>query len=88
MGENGAGKTTLAKILMGLYEPTSGRILVDGIDLNEVAPADWHRRIGAVFRDFTRYQASVRENIGFGRPVAKTGDCTGLSETCRDTRAG
>ena len=66
VGENGAGKTTLAKILMGLYQPTSGRIVVDGVDLKEIALADWYRRIGAVFQNFTRYQASVRENIGFG----------------------
>ena len=66
VGENGAGKTTLAKILMGLYEPTSGRIVVDGVDLKEIALADWYRRIGAVFQNFTRYQASLRENIGFG----------------------
>ena len=66
VGENGAGKTTLAKILMGLYEPTSGRIVVDGVDLKEIALADWYRRIGAVFQNFTRYQVSVRENIGFG----------------------
>ena len=66
VGENGAGKTTLAKLLMGLYEPTSGRILVDGVDLKEIALADWYRRIGAVFQNFTRYQVSLRENIGFG----------------------
>ena len=66
VGENGAGKTTLAKLLMGLYEPTSGRIVVDGVDLKEIALADWYRRIGAVFQNFTWYQASVRENIGFG----------------------
>ena len=66
VGENGAGKTTLAKILMGLYEPTSGRVVVDGVDLSEMALADWYRRIGAVFQNFTRYQVSVRENIGFG----------------------
>ena len=66
VGENGAGKTTLAKLLMGLYEPTSGRIVVDGVDLKEIALADWYRRIGAVFQNFTRYQVSLRENIGFG----------------------
>ncbi len=53
-------------ILMGLYEPTSGRIVVDGVDLKEIALADWYRRIGAVFQNFTRYQVSLRENIGFG----------------------
>ena len=66
VGENGAGKTTLAKILMGLYQPTSGRIVVDAVDLKEIALADWYRRIGAVFQNFTRYQVSLRENIGFG----------------------
>ncbi len=66
VGENGAGKTTLAKLLMGLYQPTSGRITVDGVDLNEIALADWYRRIGAVFQNFTRYQVTGRENIGFG----------------------
>ena len=53
VGENGAGKTTLAKILMGLYQPTSGRIVVDGVDLKEIALADWNRRIGA-FSNTTR----------------------------------
>ncbi|MBI3969893.1 MAG: ABC transporter ATP-binding protein [Chloroflexi bacterium] len=66
VGENGAGKTTLAKLLMGLYEPSAGRILVDGVDLRDVAPAEWHRRIGAVFQDFLRYQSSMRENIAVG----------------------
>ena len=66
VGENGAGKTTLVKLLMGLYQPTEGRILVDGIDLRELAPSDWYRRFGTVFQDFLRYQAAVRDNITFG----------------------
>jgi ATP-binding cassette subfamily B protein len=66
VGENGAGKSTLVKLLMGLYRPTAGRILVDGVDLREIAPADWYRRIGTVFQDFARYQTSVRHNIGVG----------------------
>ena len=66
VGENGAGKTTLIKLLLGLYRPTAGRILVDGVDLNEVAPDDWYRRFGTVFQDFVRYQTTVRENIVFG----------------------
>ena len=66
VGENGAGKTTLVKLLMGLYRPTSGRILVDGVDLTDIAPADWYKKFGTVFQDFLRYQTSVQENITFG----------------------
>ena len=66
VGENGAGKTTLIKLLLGLYRPAAGRILVDGVDLNELALADWYRRFGTVFQDFVRYQTTVRENIVFG----------------------
>ena len=66
VGENGAGKTTLVKLLMGLYRPTSGRILVDGVDLADIAPADWHRKFGTVFQSYLRYQTSVEENITFG----------------------
>ncbi|MYB77343.1 MAG: ABC transporter ATP-binding protein [Chloroflexi bacterium] len=68
VGENGAGKTTLVKLLMGLYRPTSGRILVDGVDLADIAPADWHRKFGTVFQSYLRYQTTVEENITLGWP--------------------
>jgi ATP-binding cassette subfamily B protein len=66
VGENGAGKSTLARLLLGLYEPTEGRILVDGIDLREIAPSSWRAQAAAVFQNFVQYQLTARENIGFG----------------------
>jgi ATP-binding cassette, subfamily B, bacterial len=66
VGENGAGKTTLVKLLSRLYEPTAGRIMVDGIDLRELEPAAWHSRIAAVFQDFTQFELSAYDNVAFG----------------------
>jgi ATP-binding cassette subfamily B protein len=66
VGLNGAGKTTLVKLLARLYEPTSGRILVDGIDSRSFGVADWRRQIGVIFQDFNRYELTAAENIGFG----------------------
>jgi len=66
VGENGSGKTTLIKLLAGLYAPTSGRILLDGLDLREWDPEVLRRRIGVIFQDFARYQFTVGENIGAG----------------------
>jgi ATP-binding cassette, subfamily B, bacterial len=66
VGLNGAGKTTLVKLLARLYEPTSGRILADGIDIRSFGVDDWRRRIAIIFQDFNRYELSAAENIGFG----------------------
>ncbi|MFJ9034750.1 ABC transporter ATP-binding protein [Streptomyces sp. NPDC102274] len=68
VGLNGAGKTTLVKLLARLYEPTRGRILVDGVDLADCAPHEWQRRIAVIFQDYLRYELSARENIGLGAP--------------------
>lgn len=65
-GENGAGKTTLAKLLLGLYRPTGGRITVNGVDLTDIEPHVWRARAAAVFQDYVRYELTARENIGFG----------------------
>ena len=67
MGENGAGKTTLVKLLARLYDPTAGRILLDGVDLREYSVEDLRREIGVIFQDYMRYDMLVSENIGFGR---------------------
>jgi ATP-binding cassette subfamily B protein len=67
VGENGAGKSTLVKLLCRLYDPTEGRVLVDGTDLRELDLTAWRLAIGAVFQDFGRYQLTVAENVALGR---------------------
>jgi ATP-binding cassette subfamily B protein len=66
VGQNGSGKTTLIKLLTRLYEPTRGRILLDGLDLKEWDETVLRQRIGVIFQDFARYQLLVGENIGAG----------------------
>ncbi len=66
VGLNGAGKTTLLKLLTRLYDPTAGRILLDGVDLRDYEVEDLYRTFGIIFQDFGRYAFSVRENISFG----------------------
>ncbi|MEM6772966.1 MAG: ATP-binding cassette domain-containing protein, partial [Bacteroidota bacterium] len=67
VGENGAGKTTLVKLLARLYEPTEGRILLDGVDLRKYELASLRDNVGVIFQDFFRYQLTARENIAVGR---------------------
>jgi ATP-binding cassette, subfamily B, bacterial len=66
VGENGSGKTTLIKLLTRLYTPDSGRIVLDGLDLQEWDTESLRARIGVIFQDFGRYQLRVGENIGAG----------------------
>ncbi|MBD1834722.1 ABC transporter ATP-binding protein [Cyanobacteria bacterium FACHB-472] len=66
VGENGSGKTTLIKLLTRLYTPDSGRILLDGLDLQEWDSEVLRDRIGVIFQDFVRYQFKVGENVGVG----------------------
>jgi ATP-binding cassette subfamily B protein len=73
VGVNGAGKTTLVKLLARLYEPTAGRITVDGVDLREIDPHAWQPRVAAIFQDFVRYELTAADNVGFGA-VAVQGD--------------
>jgi ATP-binding cassette subfamily B protein len=67
VGENGAGKTTLTKLLARLYDPTEGRILLDGVDLRDYDLASLRRAIGVIFQDFVRFDMRFDENIGVGR---------------------
>jgi len=66
VGENGAGKTTITKLLARLYDPTEGRITLDGIDLKDYDLASLRRAIGVIFQDFVRYDMRFDENIGVG----------------------
>ncbi|MEO5998826.1 MAG: ABC transporter ATP-binding protein [Chitinophagaceae bacterium] len=66
VGENGAGKTTLVKLLARLYDPSEGRILLEGIDLKEYDLASLRLNIGVIFQDFLRYQMTVAQNIAVG----------------------
>ena len=66
VGENGAGKTTLTKLLARLYDPTEGRILLDGVDLRAYDLADLRNAIGVIFQDFVRFDMRFDENIGVG----------------------
>lgn len=67
VGENGAGKTTLVKLLARLYDPTEGRILLDGRDLREYDVDDLRRHVGVIFQDFVRYSMTASENLAVGR---------------------
>ncbi|MEA5536902.1 ABC transporter ATP-binding protein [Crocosphaera sp. XPORK-15E] len=66
VGENGSGKTTLTKLLSRLYDPTEGRITIDGIDLRQFDLANLRRQISVIFQDYGKYNLSVKENIGLG----------------------
>ncbi|HZX03037.1 ABC transporter ATP-binding protein, partial [Kribbella sp.] len=84
VGINGAGKSTLVKLLGGAYQPTSGRILVDGIDLAELDLAAWQRRVAAIVQDFVRFPLSVTDNVVFGA-VERAGDELTLARVARES---
>jgi ATP-binding cassette subfamily B protein len=83
VGENGAGKTTLTKLLARLYDPTEGRILLDGADLRTYDIHSVRRAIGVIFQDFVRYDLRFDENVGVGEidEVRSYLDSTGANET-------
>ena len=91
VGENGAGKTTLVKLLARLYEPTEGRILLDGKDLREYSLKDLRDNIGIIFQDYMRFQMKAYENIAIGniskvleRPLIETAAHKSLADTVVD----
>ena len=67
IGENGQGKTTIVKLITRLYDPTEGRILLDGVDLRDYSIEDLNREIGVIFQDFMRYEMPRPQNIAVGR---------------------
>ncbi len=74
VGENGAGKTTLIKLLTRLYEPTSGRILLNGHDASRFSPRSVQEEMSIIFQDFGQYQMTVRENVALGRTESLADD--------------
>ncbi|MBT9599369.1 MAG: type I secretion system permease/ATPase [Vitreoscilla sp.] len=70
IGRVGSGKSTLQRLMLGLYRPTEGAVLLDGIDLNQLDPADLRRNLGYVSQDVLLFYGSLRENITFGVPCA------------------
>ncbi len=66
VGESGAGKTTLVKLLTRCYEPTVGRITVEGVDIRRFAVDEWRRRLSAGFQDFVRFQEILQQSVGLG----------------------
>lgn len=84
VGVNGAGKSTLVKLLGGAYQPTSGRILVDGVDLADLDLAAWQRRVAAIVQDFLRFPLPVTDNVVFGA-VERAGDELTLVRVARES---
>jgi ATP-binding cassette subfamily B protein len=66
IGDNGSGKTTLVKLLLRFYDPTEGRILINGVDLREIDLNSYYARIGVIFQQFVQYEGRIREQIGYG----------------------
>ena len=66
VGENGAGKSTLVKLLCRLYQPSQGRILVDGVDLARIPADQWRTRVAGAFQDFFRFEFRARHTVGVG----------------------
>jgi ABC-type multidrug transport system fused ATPase/permease subunit len=79
VGENGSGKSTLVKLLCGFYRPHAGRVLVDGVDLAEIAPAEWRARVSGAFQDFSNLEVVMHESVGLG-DLPRLGDRSMVTE--------
>lgn len=96
VGANGSGKTTLIKVLCRLYDPTEGRILLDGIDVREFDIDDYRRVFSVIFQDYAKYSLTVRENIRFGDiilpenspAIANAAVASGADEFIQELRYG
>lgn len=80
IGRVGSGKSTLQRLSMGLYRPSQGAVLLDGIDLNQLDPADLRKNLGYVSQDVLLFYGSLRENITFGLPFADDGSVVAAAE--------
>jgi ATP-binding cassette, subfamily B, bacterial len=87
VGENGAGKSTLVKLLCKLYEPTAGRILIDGVPLARMPAAAWRARLAGAFQDFFRFEFITRHSVGLGE-VARLDDSAAVSGAVQRAGAG
>ncbi len=86
VGLNGAGKTTFLKLLTRLYDPTEGRILLDGRDLREYEPSELYRIFGIIFQDFGKYAVSVSDNVRFG-DITREGSAEEIAEAAKKADA-
>ncbi|HEV2147000.1 MAG TPA: ABC transporter ATP-binding protein [Longimicrobiaceae bacterium] len=86
VGENGAGKTTLVKLLTRLYDPSEGRVLLDGVDLREYDAVELRSQIGVIFQDFVCYDMTARENVAVGR-IEEARDHDRITDAARKSLA-
>lgn len=82
LGRVGSGKTTFYKLILGLYQPTSGSVLIDGIDLRQIDPAELRRQIGYVPQDVTLFYGTLRDNLTMGMPAADDSAVLAAAELC------
>jgi len=86
VGENGSGKTTLVKLLCRLYDPTAGRITMDGIDIRNFDPSLLRREISVIFQDYVQYELTAKENIWFGN-IDLSADHSRIKRSARESGA-
>lgn len=86
VGNNGAGKTTLVKLLCRIYDPTEGRVLINGVDLKEISTKEWWAYLAVMFQDYATYDFQVKDAIGIGRPD-KSPNLTKVIEAAHTSQA-